>query len=132
MKFDERGRELPDPTPVSVPSGWARPPSIQDLMRQFIRQEFSRQALQDEQETFEEADDFEVDEDPDPLSQYELPLAAPEWLGGEKDADAAPPPNPGEKSLVEAPDASQGHSEGSPPSTDSGTAKPPAGGSSRS
>lgn len=72
MKFDERGRELPDPTPIDVPLNWKRPPSMQDLIKQHIRVEMSRQAADTGMETFEEADDFEVDEDPDPLSQYEL------------------------------------------------------------
>lgn len=72
MKFDERGRELPDPTPLEVPLNWKRPPSMQELIKQHIRSEMSRQAADTGMETFEEADDFDVDEDPDPLSQYEL------------------------------------------------------------
>lgn len=89
IKFDDKGREIPNQTPVSVPLGWQRPLSIQELIKRHIREEMSRQAADDGQETFEEADDFEVDEDPDPLSKYELPDAPVEYLNGEKDADAS-------------------------------------------
>lgn len=76
MKFDERGRELPDDTPLEVPLNWKRPPSLREMIQQHIRTEMSAQADQDGLETFEESDDFDVDEDPDPLSQYELtPMA---------------------------------------------------------
>lgn len=96
-RHDEFGKEHLDPTPVSVPAGWQRPPTMEELIRRHIRQEMSRQAADQGEETFEEADDFEVDEDPDPLSPYEIPEAPQEWPGGVKPVDPAPPPQPGEK-----------------------------------
>lgn len=72
MKFDDRGRELPDDTPIAVPLHWKRPPTLREMIQQHIRTEMSLTAGAEGMETFEEADDFEVDEDPDPLSQYEL------------------------------------------------------------
>lgn len=72
QKHRDDGMEYPDPTPIEVPLGFRRPPSIHEEIRRFVRQEMSRQAQEQGGESFEEADDFEVDEDPDPLTQYEL------------------------------------------------------------
>ena len=107
-QYDEFGREIPDKRPIAVPAGWDRPLSLQDQIKRFIRSEASRAAAAAGEETFEEADDFDVDEDPDPLSVYELPEARPEWPGGVKDADGDPPPDPSGKSPKEAVKASEG------------------------
>lgn len=131
-EYNDCGQEIPDPTPVAVPAGWARPPSLEEIIRRHIRTEMSRQAADAGQETFEEADDFEVDEDPDPLSAYEMPEGREEWPGGVKPVDPAPPLDPHEKSNLGDSGGSQGHSGESASSTDSSTVKPPAGGSSRS
>lgn len=93
-KFNELGQELPDQTPAAVPHGWERPLSLHEQIKRFIRSEMSMQAQLQGEESFEEADDFEVDEDPDPLSQYEIVEAAPEWPQGVKDEDADPPASP--------------------------------------
>lgn len=66
------GMEYPDPTPVSVRPDLRRPPSLQEEIRRYVRQALSQQVAEQGGESFEEADDFEVDEDPDPLTQYEL------------------------------------------------------------
>lgn len=63
MKFDALGRELPDPTPVELPFGAQRPESLQDMIRRLVRTDVSRAAEQAGAETFEEANDFEVEED---------------------------------------------------------------------
>lgn len=60
--LNERGHEVPDQTPVEVPTGLRRPPSIHEEIKRFIRSELSRQAQANEMETFEEADDFEIDD----------------------------------------------------------------------
>lgn len=74
MKFDERGRELPDATPVALPLGAKRPESLTQQIRRMIRTEMSGQAAADGNETFEEANDFDVQEDDAELgvTQYEL------------------------------------------------------------
>lgn len=84
-KYDEFGRELPDPTPLSIPSGFRKPLSIHEQIKRFVREELSQVAEDHKAESFEEADDFDVeDEDPDPLSPYEIPEGAPERvLAGE-------------------------------------------------
>lgn len=100
MKFDDRGRELPDDTPVEVPLNWKRPPSMQEMIKQHIRVEMSRQAADSGFESFEESDDFEVDEDPDPLSQYELREMVEERP---KSPVEAPQEKPGEQAKPDAP-----------------------------
>lgn len=94
-RYDEEGRfEIPDPRPVAVPAGMRRPLTIQEEIKRAIRAEMSQVAADQGFETFEEADDFEVDEDPELSSPYELVEAAPEWPGGVKDVDADPPGKP--------------------------------------
>lgn len=134
-KYDDQGREIPDNTPVAVPAGWARPPTIEELIRRHIRVEMSRQAADQGMESFEEADDFEVDEDGDPLSPYEIPEGLPEALGGGESIEGSLPPVQDEKTPVEPKNpvsADLRNSGQSSPSTDSSTVTPPAGGSSRS
>lgn len=94
-RYDEEGRcEIPDPRPVAVPAGMRRPLTIQEEIKRAIRAEMSQVAADQGFETFEEADDFEVDEDPELSSPYEIVEAAPEWPGGVKDVDADPPGKP--------------------------------------
>lgn len=69
--FDEYGREIPDPRPVEIPDNYKRPPTLREQIQQAIRQEFSRVAAQHGAETFEEADDFDIEDD-EPRSQWEL------------------------------------------------------------
>jgi hypothetical protein len=66
--------EIPDPTPVSIPVGAERPPTIQEMLAMYLANDAVRQELEDEGfETFEEADDFEPEEeDMLPMSEYEI------------------------------------------------------------
>lgn len=73
MKYDIRGREIPDDTPVEMPIGYKRPPSLVEVIQRLIKTEVSRQAVEDGEESFEEADDFDCgDDDPLPASMHEL------------------------------------------------------------
>lgn len=66
------GQEVPDPTIVDPPLGYVQQPDLMELMRRMIRNELSQAIDQTEFETFEEADDFDIDEDPvDYSSPYE-------------------------------------------------------------
>lgn len=105
-QYDERGREIPDNTPVEIPLGWRRPLTLQEQIQRHIRVEFSQLASSRGFESFEEADDFDVDEDPDMLTQYELHEMAPEAI----DRDASPP---ADKAVKGAPPAGS-RSAGSP------------------
>lgn len=64
--------EYLDDTPLGLPTKFKRQSWI-DNMREFVRSEMSRQADSLEAETFDEADDFWVDDDDTlPRTQYEL------------------------------------------------------------
>lgn len=63
MTLDSRGWEVPDPHPMEVPAGFKRPESLESMMRRFIRNEVSQQASARGHETFEEAMDFNVDDE---------------------------------------------------------------------
>lgn len=87
-------RELLDPTPVEVPIGMSkRVPSLHDDMKRYIREEISRQAGDAGFETLEEADDFDVGEEVDPVSRYELSEMQEEaiWPEDPPDKPAAKP-----------------------------------------
>lgn len=71
--YDENGQFYPDPTPVAPPVGFD--PSEIDMferVRSMVRREMSHAAQAEGFETFEEADDFDVDDEVEPFSEYEL------------------------------------------------------------
>lgn len=63
--------EVLDPKPMEIPLGHA--PSMEDQVKTWIREELSAAAEAQQMETLEESLDFDVDEDPDLVSGYELP-----------------------------------------------------------
>lgn len=71
-KLNERGHELLDPTPLELPVGFKRPESLEEQIRRLVRVNISRQAEQEGYETFEDADDFDVGEDEDPRTPFEM------------------------------------------------------------
>lgn len=72
MKYDEKGRELPDPTPIAMPVGYHKPEPLIEQIRRLVKNELSRKAEADGFESFEEADDFDTGEDAELRSPYEL------------------------------------------------------------
>lgn len=80
MAHDQKGREIPDPRPMEMPLGMSKPESMEDMIRRFVRQEASRAASAEGMETFEEADDFDIDDDePDAYpTQYMVPEVGPD------------------------------------------------------
>lgn len=70
--LDKFGREIPDPIPMQPPVGYKRTPPLRDQIREMVRSERLRlEAEAAGAETFEEADDFDVDDDLDPYSPFE-------------------------------------------------------------
>lgn len=68
--LDANGHEVLNPVPMAPPVGYKKQPSLFEQVRDMVRQE--RRALEEmEPETFEESDDFDVDEDPQPVSRWE-------------------------------------------------------------
>lgn len=66
------GEELPDATPIAPPIGYVKQPSMVERIREMVRSEQLRlEAEAAGDESFEEADDFNVEDDPEPFSAYE-------------------------------------------------------------
>lgn len=74
-EMDEDGKEHPDQTPLSIPIGFKKPDRLKETIQRLVRTELSKQAMDNEMETFEEANDFDV-QDPfdvdEPATQYTL------------------------------------------------------------
>lgn len=73
LRQNAAGEEIPDPQPISIPSGFKRPETLQEQIRRLIRsEELENIANQHDVDTFEEAEDFDVDDETfDPSSPYE-------------------------------------------------------------
>lgn len=69
----ERHYEQPDPNPVAIPSGFKRPETLEERIRRLVRSErFAQEMDSQGMETFEEANDFDIPDDPvDPSTPYE-------------------------------------------------------------
>lgn len=71
--LNSRGHEVNDPQPMALPPGVAKPETLAETIRRLVRNEISARASDLGHETFEEADDFDVEDDhADPQSQWEL------------------------------------------------------------
>lgn len=65
-KHHKDGKEYLDDTPVSIPSGLRRPPSIHEMIRRYVRSEqFAEKMRAEGKETEEEANDFELEDEED-------------------------------------------------------------------
>lgn len=70
--LDDRGYEVPDNTPVAIPARLRLPTSRAEQIRAYIRHELSMQAEADGRESFDEANDLDVEEMADfPMTEYE-------------------------------------------------------------
>lgn len=71
--LDEHGHEVPDPSPLEIPSGFKRPDTLADQVARLVRSHrLAEAAAAAGAETFEESEDFEIDDDMfDPSSPYE-------------------------------------------------------------
>jgi len=72
-RLDERGREVPYGDPIAVPMGVARVDDTLSAVRRLVHSEFLRSRADAEGfDSPEEADDFDLEDDPlDPLTPYE-------------------------------------------------------------
>lgn len=104
----ERPRQVEDLdlTPVALPVDFDRPPTIQQLVAQYVQGSLSAQAAEEGYGTFEEEDDFEPEEEELlPLSGFEVLEMAPDTPPGEPEADAAPPEEKAVEAASEPPEA---------------------------
>ena len=71
-QIDNAGREWNDGTPMEPPLGYKRQPTMVEIVREQIRSHhLAMLAMENDLETFEEADDFDVGDDYDPRTAYE-------------------------------------------------------------
>lgn len=71
--IDEDGMEVNNPAPLEVPEGFKRPATLLEQIRRVLRTEVSRQAAAQDMESWEEANDFAVEDEFDieePMSPY--------------------------------------------------------------
>lgn len=95
--IDENHHEVPCPVPEEIVVS-KRPPSLKEQMQRLIRTELSAQMSNQGMETFEESDDFEIEDDGDPLSGYEVYDMIPE-VPIEQDPDKAAQPDTADKAV---------------------------------
>lgn len=79
-----------DPTPVEVPPFYTRPATLKEELQRYVRFEVSRAAHSSGFETFEEADDFGIEDDDDLEdwdSEYQLTQLQEEEIMGYDNLD---------------------------------------------
>lgn len=70
--YGEAAGVLMDPTPVALPVGFKRPETLAEQVARLVRIDLSRRAGAAGFETFDEANDFDVPDDPvDPSTPFE-------------------------------------------------------------
>lgn len=63
VRLDDKGREVPSSERPVIPLGFKKPESLNEMVQRFVRHAVSVQAQQAGFESFEDADDFDVDGD---------------------------------------------------------------------
>lgn len=72
LSIDEQGLEKLDPTPMEIPLNMRRPETSDERIRRIITHSLSVRAQEMGHESFEEADDFDIPDDPvDPNTPWE-------------------------------------------------------------
>lgn len=79
--YDENGREMCNPVPMEISPVHTRPLTLQDQIKRLLKKELSLQAQAQGKETFQEANDFKVDDDVEEFkSNYEFNEMTEEFL----------------------------------------------------
>lgn len=90
LRDRDPGKEVPDPVPLEMPVGYETPPTMEEMIQQYVRQELSVQAQEQGFGTFEEEDDFEI-EDPEEISMSGFEVDEFAMTDEEAIEDASPP-----------------------------------------
>lgn len=126
--LDKFGHETPDPTPMAPPVGYVRQPTMVDIIRQQIQShKLAQEAEAAGLETWEEANDFDIPDDPIPPGSpweeiYDPEPPQPRLYNAQEqlDPERPRPPKPAEQS------ASKPAQEPVPPSDGPPAPTPPA------
>lgn len=117
VMLDDNGHEILDPTPMAPPVGFKPQPSMVEIVRQQIASDrLAQEAEELGLETFDEANDFDVDDDFDPSTPYEEMFDPPpprrrfdtaeEQLNLRRDRPARPVPPAPDSAPAKPPEAS--------------------------
>lgn len=68
----EVGKEFPNPVPLEPPLGYVLSKPLHEQIRDLVMNELSQQARAAGMETLEESEDFDVGDDYDPMSPWEM------------------------------------------------------------
>lgn len=91
--IDDNHHEVPCPQPEELIVS-KRPPSLQEQIQRLIKVQLSQQMGQQGAETWEEANDFDVDDELDPISGFEIHDMIEEEPIPEPETEPAPEPSP--------------------------------------
>lgn len=69
-KYNSKGQEIPDQTPVEMPIGHHVPEPLESMIARMVRL-YSVQAVKEGMESFEEADDLDIPDD-EPVSDHQM------------------------------------------------------------
>ena len=94
-ELDENGSELLNPTPVNTNIELEKPLSMQEQIERLMKGKLSQQAWLQGEETFEEANDFDVDDEfiNEPLSGYEVQELEEEYITTQPNAPESSEPS---------------------------------------
>ena len=71
-RLDQHGHEVLDRTPLELPAGFRRPETLAEQVQRLVRTSISDYAGEKGYETFDEANDFDIEDDPiEPETAYE-------------------------------------------------------------
>lgn len=105
------GKEYGDPVPMSPPIGYDAPPDLMQMIRTMVHSaDLERIARAEGFDSFEEAGDFDVEDDiPDPRTPHEMLFdPPPPESKGPQGAAPSPAPSPSASSDVKAAEAGGG------------------------
>lgn len=71
MALNSKGQEIIDETLPAMPAGFKRPETLAEQVQRMVRTTVSQEAVNAGRESFEDSEDFDVDDEIDPTSQYE-------------------------------------------------------------
>lgn len=89
--LNERGQEVPDSRPLVHPLGMVVQETLAEKIKRMVRYELSQAASSQGHETFEDADDFDVGDDEELRSPYELYDRNFEDFNGQRQAEKPSP-----------------------------------------
>lgn len=110
----EEGWEIHDPDPIAIPAGLKRPLSLREQIQRVLRTEVSAQAAMQGYESFDEAEDFDVEDEfdtPEIRSMYEMKEEYPIEIDGEKPSVRASAADPGVRSAKKSKKGENGDSD---------------------